>query len=591
VKLRGMASIDTSSALPRIAARISAPAAGLPLLFFIGAVFLGALGLLASVPNTFADEAIYIELARHLDLSGKSEILGIPFPTLTYGPAYVALIAPIAKGAATAREAYILIRGLNAAMFASATVPTFLIARRAVSHRAAILVAGAAIAIPASAYTAKIMTESLAYPVVLWSVLAGLLVLERPTVLRQAGLVLCIFVATAVRFELLVLAPAFALACTIGEGGRLKTRCSRLMPLLVGTGVLFAGAAAAMHAGSRSSSAAGAHGLDIHGFSVVRFGSLLVGSVGGIDLYSGVLPFASFLLIALAILRRAQWVRSDVRGIVLLTAILGGALLVTSSAYLATVPAAARPPIPPDRYTFYIVPLLFVVFAAWIEAGAKREAGLGWVAAAAAALPVLAALVAVAKHPHGTENGFAFLPWIGISGGREMFLLPILASYGGVCAFLLTRRKTGAHELAQPVLAVVTVTSVCAFFFSFVAPAYSPHPGWLDANSQPGVIAVWTTEPPPARSQGLWEIAVANRNLSSVYFTKTPDSFGQGVETQAYERRDGTLVAEGKPLRARYVLTPVETKLVGTVVAKRSGFAIYKTGGGRVQVDHSKHPG
>src|SRR6266550_194009 len=73
----------------------------------------------------------------------------------------------------------------------------------------------------------------------------------------------------------------------------------------------------------------------------------------------------------------------------------GSVLLLTSSACLATVPSAASPPVPPDRYTFYGVPLLFVAFAAWIGSGAIREAGTAWVAAGVAALPIIGALVAV----------------------------------------------------------------------------------------------------------------------------------------------------------------------------------------------------
>src|SRR6266480_4556195 len=174
-----MASIEL--ALPRqrsLAARISAPSLALPFLVVGGAVLFAALGLFAAVPNTFADEAIYVELARHLGESGKFEILGVSFPALTYGPAYVALIAPIFRASATAREAYMIIRGLNALVFATAAIPAFLIALRAVSRRSALIVAAAAIALPAGAYTAKLMTESLAYPIVLWSLLAALRVVE-----------------------------------------------------------------------------------------------------------------------------------------------------------------------------------------------------------------------------------------------------------------------------------------------------------------------------------------------------------------------------------------------------------------------------
>jgi hypothetical protein len=100
------------------------------------------------------------------------------------------------------------------------------------------------------------------------------------------------------------------------------------------------------------------------------------------------------------------------------------------------------------------------------------------------------------------------------------------------------------------------------------------------------VVAVWVGEPRSARSQGLWEIDVGNRNLAAVYFTKSPDSFGRGVEKQVKERTDGTLLDNGRPLMARYVLTTIDTRIVGTLVAKRKGFAIYKVQP-PVRLDHS----
>jgi hypothetical protein len=81
---------------------VRAPLA-LSLLVAAGASLILALGLFTPVPNT-TDEAVYIELARHFSASGRFEILGVPFPPLTYGPAFIALISPIFRIAATARD-------------------------------------------------------------------------------------------------------------------------------------------------------------------------------------------------------------------------------------------------------------------------------------------------------------------------------------------------------------------------------------------------------------------------------------------------------------------------------------------------------
>jgi hypothetical protein len=574
-----MAGIDLSLPLSRSSVRgdLRVPLV-LSLLVVAGAGLAFALSLLAPVPNT-TDEAVYIELARHLSASGRFEILGVPFPPLTYGPAFVALIAPVFRIAASAREAYMMIRGLNALIFATAVIPTFFIAVRALSRRSALIVSAVTIALPACVYATKVMTESLAFTFVLWSVVAALRVFERPSIQRQSVLLLCIATACAVRFELLVLGPAFALACVVGRNGRVRVNCRTLAPLLIGTAAILMGALGLMHATSQAAAGAGDHGFDIRGFSILRFGSVLVDSLGAFDLYTGVLPFASLLLVAVSMHRRAPWVSPGLRAVVLMAFAGGSALLLTSSAYLVSVPVAFRPSIPSDRYTFYIAPLLLVAFAAWLEAGAIRESSTAWVAGAAAALPVLAAVgVYIGDGPRLSFSGLAFLPWIGIG----ILVHPLLsvgsvAAYCALCAFLFNRPSAGVHALIKPLMTLMPVTLVCAGAFFVLAPTYSPPSGWLDAHSNPGAIAVWGVTPTEARSAALGEIVSANSNLSAVYFTKGPDTRGfQQVEKRVTERVDGTLLNNGRPLMARYVLTGVETQIVGTLIAKRHGFAIYK---------------
>jgi hypothetical protein len=547
----------------------------LSLIVVIGATAISVLSLFAPVPNT-TDEAVYIDLARHLGASGRFDFLGVHFPALTYGPAYVAVITPFFKYAASAREAYMLIRALNALVFASAAIPAFFIALRVMSRRSALIVAGVTIGLPAGVYATKVMTETLAFTVVLWSVVAALRVIERPTIRRQGVLLLCAAALPAVRFELVVLGPAFVLACLVGSSGRIRENCRRLAPLLVGTAVVLVGLVGLLHATSRAAAGAGAHGFDVQRLSALRLGAVLIGSLGAIDLYTGVLPFACSLMVGVSVFRGSAWVPSGLRAIVLVTGAGVSALLLASSAYLVSVPSAFRPPIPSDRYTFYLAPLFFVVFAAWMEAGALREAGTAWVVRGAAALPLLAAIVYIDHHTL-TFSGLAFLPWVGVGIVHPLLLLVPLVLYCGLCARVLNRRSTSPYSLIKPLMTVIPVTVICAAAFFIAAPTFSPPPGWLDAHSRPGTIAVWGVSPSPARSQALGEIVSGNNNLSAVYFTRKPDSRGfNQVETRVTRSADGTVFKDGRPLTARYVLTQAEAPIVGTLVAKRHGFAIYE---------------
>jgi len=214
------------------------------------------------------------------------------------------------------------------------------------------------------------------------------------------------------------------------------------------------------------------------------------------------------------------------------------------------------------------------------------------VAVAAAAMPLLAVIVDPSRVPLATINAIAFvpwtLPWIATAGTRRPLLLALgdprpllllgaLGCFCGLCAWRLSRAKTDVHALIKPVLALVTVTAVCTYFANVTAHSYSLPPGWLDAHTKAGAIALWADSPNLTESQALREIVGANSNLSAIYFVREPDSLGlQQVERRATERADGTLTVRGRPLTARYVLTAARTRIVGTLIASKDGFAIYK---------------
>jgi hypothetical protein len=572
-----MTTIDFAGARRRPSAALSSPLLVLPLLIAAAASGLGALSLLAPVPNT-TDEAFYIELARNLARSGRFVVLDIQFPVLTYAPAYVALVAPFYWLTGSAQDAYVAIRELNAVVFASAAVPAFLIAARVVSRRSALLVAAATIALPAGVYATKVMTETLAFTVVLWCVVAALRVVERPTPQRQLILLICVSVAATTRFELLVLGPALAMACVVARQRGVRKPVRELALLLLGTIMLTLGALWLLHMTSGAAAGAGAHGFAVSGFSVLRFAKVALGSLGAFDLYTGVLPFGCLLLALFGVRRGAQWVSPALRTLVVLAVTCGVALLLVASAYLASVPAAFRPPIPSERYTFYVAPLVVVVFAAWLEAGGVRARDSRGAAAVAGAAPFLAAALYVHHIPTFTFSGLAFEPWFVLDVIEPLLAVCGLLLYCGLCAHLLA--STGAksaHARVKPVLAVTSITLFCGAILFVLAPTFSPPPGWLDAHTSGRVIAVWGVTPPATRSQALGEMMAANDRLEAVYFLKRPDTRGFAeVERRVTEQPDGRLLINRRRLAADFVLTDAKTRFVGTLVAKSNGFAIYK---------------
>jgi hypothetical protein len=501
---------------------------------------------------------------------------------LTYGPIYPVLIAPLFWIAPSIHDAYLAARALNALMFASAAIPIWLIARRLVAERMALLLAVGGIALPASVYSTKLQTESVAYPVVMWGVLATLCVVARPTPRRQFLLLACLITAPLVRFQLLALIPSLLATCLLGMSGPARARIRRLLPLTIGA----MSAALAFGLLLLASAARGAnesHGLELQLASFRGFVVQLIEMVAALDLYTGIIPFAVFVVLLFGVRRRSHrgvLAEGEPRTLAILTLWLAISLAALGSFYLAAIPAAARPPTPPDRYVFYIVPLMLILFAWWVEHGAPRPIAMRWVAPTAAALPLIVAATAVdGRGLVATSNALSFMPWMFfraiVTGPWWLFAL---AAYCCLCAGLAMKVGLGTRWLVKPVACAITVVTLCAFAYvslgSWNAKTHTPPTGWLDARTDADVIGVWVNRPADRQAFALWEIDATNRNLTRVHYVRQPDSLGP--QTKLVQASDGRLLDHGKPMFPRYVLTSWRTPVVGRLVARSSGLALYE---------------
>ena len=160
-------------------------------------------------PSIFPDELIYFDLARSLAAAGELTVLGAPFAPWTYGVLYPLLLAPVVAIAGDAEAAYIAIKLVNCVLVSLAAVPAYLLARRFVPERRAILFSAVCLALPSLVYTTKVMTESLALPVFLLTVLGLQRAVERPTTGRQLAALALLAVAGLTRMQMVVLVPAY----------------------------------------------------------------------------------------------------------------------------------------------------------------------------------------------------------------------------------------------------------------------------------------------------------------------------------------------------------------------------------------------
>ena len=208
----------------------------LPLLALLATVLLAfaayaVLGRTVESPRAFMDELLYFETASSIIEGNGLTVRGEPY---RYAPLYPLILAPIVWIANADREvAYELAKALNALLFALTAVPVFLLARRVLSPWPSVAVAALSVAVPSAMYVSVVMTESLAYFTVSWSLLATVLALERPTPLRQLAALAAIGTSVAARpqFAALYFAYILGLAVVILLEGRRRPLAQHLISL------------------------------------------------------------------------------------------------------------------------------------------------------------------------------------------------------------------------------------------------------------------------------------------------------------------------------------------------------------------------
>ncbi|MHB1242207.1 MAG: glycosyltransferase family 39 protein, partial [Gaiellaceae bacterium] len=189
--------------------------ASLAVVVVLSAAFRLQLSRDSPAPWIFVDELIYSELAKSLAAGG--DLLVRDAPTAGYGIVYPLLISPAWALFDSVPDAYAAAKAINAVLISLAAVPAYALARRVVGHGFALAAAVLAVAIPSLVYSGTIMTENAFYPLFLVVVLSLVLVLERPTLVRQTVLVALLGVAYLTRPQAAALVAA-ALTAPLVQG-------------------------------------------------------------------------------------------------------------------------------------------------------------------------------------------------------------------------------------------------------------------------------------------------------------------------------------------------------------------------------------
>lgn len=500
-------------------------------------------------------------------------------------------------------HAYAAAKAINAVLMSLAAVPVYLIARRLVSVPLALAASALALAIPSMVYTSTIMTENAFYPAFLLGFLALLAALERPTVMRQLGALAVVLVAFVIRAQavtlLLGFVSAIALVCIVEA--RADDRLTRreltrrllefratwialVVALVLGLGAEFA------RGRSPAQLLGGYHGLAESHYGLGSLARWFVLHAAELDLYVGVLPFAAFLVVALESFRRAALPRPlRLFGLLAVSVAVWMTLAVSVAASFFSAGGVGRIQ---ERNLFYIAPLCFIALLAWVETGRFRV----WPAAG------LAALLAGALPGAIAYNDFANLTAL----SDTLVLIPLwnlvffqhveavsvapLVIAGSLTAALLFLLLPRRMALVGPVLVfgwflllhVTLERQIGATSRGLLQQGIGTRREWIDEKVGPrGRVAVlWSGN---ANAMTVLQNTFFNHSVRSIYAVGgvSPAS-DRPVEHQAsVEEETGIMRADGRSVRAKYVLADSSLELAGPEVARDrgTGLVLYRVNG------------
>jgi hypothetical protein len=547
-------------------------------LVVVGTVALYALlSLAVHGPRVHPDEERYLIAASSLV---EGEGLKLRGEDYGFGPLLALVLAGILRAAGSVDAAYDWFKAANALFFALVAVPVYLLARCVVSAWWALLAAALSIAIPSSISVATVMTESLSYLATAWALYAIAMALERPTVLRQLGVLAATAVAFLTRPQFGILyvtwVGALALLWWIAPWTRPRTRAELLgfWPTVLPPVLALVAFAAKLASGASASDSLGAYWELWRGYDLLQVGKWFVYHLGDFAVYLAIVPLAvaPIVLWELGRAGRAGSRRAAAFVALFVAANVSGLLVV--AAFTSTPWGYDRLH---DRYGFYLLPLWLIGLVVWLAAGLPRPL-------VATAIGVVAALIVsfvLPFHQLANEAGIDTVPgalWVrieaelagpGPASGRlalALFVVGLLAA----TAFL--RRRLALVALPVAVAITFAVTSYFAWQRLISAPEDLVFAGgleraWIDErlphDASVTKLYVDTSCESALERHALFLTEFFNSTVDRAAYVSGSVPDGLPIERVAVSRSGALELSPGNPLRADYVYTQPGVELAG----------------------------
>ena len=462
---------------------LSAVVVGSTILHWLAARRFGGLWILP-------DEGIYATRATDLWRHGSLPLrhgqggYGILYPLLIGGPLSLGSVA----------HGYAALKLLQAFVVSLAAVPVFVIGRRLMADRYALLASVLTVAVPVLLYSGLVMTEVLFYPVAACALLAIAYAVSSGTIQSQVWAFVAILVAAATRPQAVVFVPVLAAAVLLDalcarDGSRLRSFWPTW--LVVGGSVLALVAFPSL---------VGAYAVTLRGGYPLGSGLRLSAEhLSFAALACGLIPFAAVVTLSVRAIRGLE---QDPAARAFISVCIAACLLLPLQVGFF---AARYAPHLLGRNLAPLPPLLFLGFALWISRGATRGRVTGPLVAFGVASLVLLVPWNALVVPTAFADTFDLLIVARVHGFAPIDVVMVFALVM-LAGFVLVPRRF-AIALAVPVVVVLIAASAVAA--NEVARAVNaaqvvlgPDRSWIDHGRAPATSHTSTRAARPGTSSG-----------------------------------------------------------------------------------------
>jgi hypothetical protein len=528
-------------------------------------------------PWFIPDEVVYAELGKSLYRLGHFEILGAR-------PDFFSLVYPLFVGPplvwAGIERGYVVAKELQAVAMSLAALPVYCLGRSVVSRGWALVATALTLALPALALTGFLMTEVLFYPAFCLSAWLMARVLVRPTLGLQALTLGSILLTGLTRLQGLLLAPAFVLTAVLASGlsrtwPRLLVRLAPSVAVLALGAFLWIGIALAS-----GRNPLGAYEVTTGGhYTASQALHFLVYHAADLILLTGVVPAAALVLLTASVLRGRE---TSPEVIALVSVTIGMTLTIVP--FVAVYAAGFTGRIA-ERNLFFLAPLFFTTFVAWLRRGAPRPAVLLAVTSAALLALVLATPWNRLAVPAAEPDAFTVIPFVDLHGrspGAEPELVIGLLAAALLALLALPRRLLPIVPLVLGLLLAAASVSA-ARYTSSTARAYEylmvgSDRRWVDRAAPGPVDFLYAGERDWSGGGPAWTNLFWNDRID-----RLDELFGATVAgaPPATHRdsvaRNGRVITASSALASPYVVASTRLQLAGTKIgASSAGLVLWR---------------